>query len=213
MKRKVVAVWKGDGANGSGVLTAQSGAFNNMPYSFKTRFENDNGKLGTNPEELIAAAHAGCFNMKLSFVLNEANYSPEELNTEAILTFVDGKIISIQLNLKAKVSGINQKKFEELAEDAKANCPISGVLNCEIILIEQILNSKAIYSRLISSVAASKSFELLILQKAPGELSSQFTAIALREPNSDLGPNKPAATASSIFPIRSRRQREKRGWI
>jgi len=134
MKRKVVAVWKGDGADGSGVLTAQSGAFNNMPYSFKTRFENDNGKLGTNPEELIAAAHAGCFNMKLSFVLNEANYSPEELNTEAILTFVDGKIISIQLNLKAKVSGINQKKFEELAEDAKANCPISGVLNCEIIL-------------------------------------------------------------------------------
>ncbi|MDB9793788.1 OsmC family protein [Flavobacteriaceae bacterium] len=134
MKRKVVAVWKGDGADGSGVLTAQSGAFNNMPYSFKTRFENDNGKLGTNPEELIAAAHAGCFNMKLSFVLNEANYSPEELNTEAILTFVDGKIISIQLNLKAKVPGINQKKFEELAEDAKANCPISGVLNCEIIL-------------------------------------------------------------------------------
>ena len=134
MKRKVVAVWKGDGADGSGVLTAQSGAFNNMPYSFKTRFENDNGKLGTNPEELIAAAHAGCFNMKLSFVLNEANYSPEELNTEAILTFVDGKIISIQLNLKAKVPGISQKKFEELAEDAKANCPISGVLNCEIIL-------------------------------------------------------------------------------
>ena len=134
MKRKVVAVWKGDGADGSGVLTAQSGAFNNMPYSFKTRFENDNGKLGTNPEELIAAAHAGCFNMKLSFVLNEANFNPEELNTEAVLTFIDGKIISIQLNLQAKVPGINQKKFEELAEDAKANCPISGVLNCEIIL-------------------------------------------------------------------------------
>ena len=134
MKRKVVAVWNGDGADGSGVLTAQSGAFNNMPYSFKTRFENDNGKLGTNPEELIAAAHAGCFNMKLSFVLNEANFNPEELNTEAVLTFIDGKIISIQLNLKAKVPGINQKKFEELAEDAKANCPISGVLNCEIIL-------------------------------------------------------------------------------
>ena len=134
MKRKVVAVWKGDGADGSGVLTAQSGAFNNMPYSFKTRFENDNGKLGTNPEELIAAAHAGCFNMKLSFVLNEANFNPEELNTEAVLTFIDGKIISIQLNLQAKVPGISQKKFEELAENAKANCPISGVLNCEIIL-------------------------------------------------------------------------------
>jgi len=134
MKRKVVAVWKGDGADGNGVLSAQSGAFNNMPYSFKTRFENDNGDLGTNPEELIAAAHAGCFNMKLSFVLNEANFKPKELNTEAVLTFVDGKIISIQLNLKAKVPGINKEKFEELAEDAKVNCPISGVLNCEIIL-------------------------------------------------------------------------------
>jgi osmotically inducible protein OsmC len=134
MKRKVVAVWEGDGADGNGVLSAQSGAFNNMPYSFKTRFENDNGDLGTNPEELIAAAHAGCFNMKLSFVLNEANFNPKELNTEAVLTFVDGKIISIQLNLKAKVPGINKEKFEELAEDAKVNCPISGVLNCEIIL-------------------------------------------------------------------------------
>ena len=134
MKRKVVAVWKGDGADGNGVLSTQSGAFNNMPYSFKTRFENDNGDLGTNPEELIAAAHAGCFNMKLSFVLNEANFKPKELNTEAVLTFVDGKIISIQLNLKAKVPGINKEKFEELAEDAKVNCPISGVLNCEIIL-------------------------------------------------------------------------------
>tara|TARA_B110000879_G_scaffold184967_1_gene244986 strand:+ start:428 stop:847 length:420 start_codon:yes stop_codon:yes gene_type:complete len=134
MKRKVVAVWNGDGADGSGVLTAQSGAFNNMPYSFKTRFENDNGKLGTNPEELIAAAHAGCFNMKLSFVLNEANFNPEELNTEAVLTFIDGKIISIQLSLQAKIPGINKERFDELAEDAKANCPISGVLNCEIIL-------------------------------------------------------------------------------
>tara|TARA_B100001250_G_scaffold24902_1_gene20663 strand:- start:1270 stop:1689 length:420 start_codon:yes stop_codon:yes gene_type:complete len=134
MKRKVVAIWKGDGADGSGVLTAQSGAFNNMPYSFKTRFENDNGKLGTNPEELIAAAHAGCFNMKLSFVLNEANFNPEELNTEALLTFVDGKIISIELNLMAKVPGINKEKFDELAEEAKNNCPISAVLNCEINL-------------------------------------------------------------------------------
>jgi|TARA_B100001059_G_C17802149_1_gene566823 osmotically inducible protein OsmC len=134
MKRKVIAVWKGDGADGSGVLTAQSGAFSNMPYSFKTRFENDNGELGTNPEELIAAAHAGCFNMKFSFVLNEANFNPEELYTEAILTFIDGKIISIQLDLKAKIPGINKEKFTELAEDAKANCPISGVLNCEIIL-------------------------------------------------------------------------------
>ena len=134
MKRKVNAIWKGNGADGNGTLTAQSGAFNNMPYSFKTRFENDNGSLGTNPEELIAAALAGCFNMKLSFVLNESNFSPEELNTEALLTFEDGKVISIELDLKAKVLGIKDEKFIELAEDAKNNCPISGVLKCEIIL-------------------------------------------------------------------------------
>ena len=134
MKRKVNAIWKGNGADGNGTLTAQSGAFNNMPYSFKTRFENDNGSLGTNPEELIAAALAGCFNMKLSFVLNESDFNPEELNTEALLTFEDGKVISIELDLKAKVLGITDEKFIELAEDAKDNCPISGVLNCEIIL-------------------------------------------------------------------------------
>ena len=139
MKRKITAIWKGDGPTGTGVLTAQSGAFNNMPYSFKTRFENDNGKLGTNPEELIAAALAGCFNMKLSFVLNESDYVPDELNTDAILTFVDGKIISIDLHLKAKVPGLDKEKFDELAEDAKENCPISGALNCEINIIGSLL--------------------------------------------------------------------------
>ena len=134
MKRKIIAVWEGDGADGNGFLTAQSGAFNNMPYSFKTRFENDNGELGTNPEELIAGALAGCFNMKLSFVLNESNYSPDELNTEAVLTFEDGKIISVDLNLNAKISDINDEKFNELAQEAKDNCPISGALNCQINL-------------------------------------------------------------------------------
>ena len=139
MKRKITAIWKGDGPTGTGVLTAQSGAFNNMPYSFKTRFENDNGKLGTNPEELIASALAGCFNMKLSFVLNESDYVPDELKTDAILTFVDGKIISIDLDLKAKVPGLDKEKFDELAEDAKENCPISGALNCEINIIGSLL--------------------------------------------------------------------------
>ena len=134
MKRKVNAFWQGGGANGKGILTAQSGAFNEMPYSFKTRFENDKGDLGTNPEELIAAALAGCFNMKLSFVLNESNYSPDELNTEAVLTFEDGKIISVDLNLNAKISDINDEKFNELAQEAKDNCPISGALNCQINL-------------------------------------------------------------------------------
>ena len=134
MKRNVNAIWNGDGIDGNGFLTAQSGAFNKMPYSFKTRFENDNGELGTNPKELIASALAGCFNMKLAFVLNEANFNPTELNTNATLTFVDGSVISIELILKGKVPDLNEEKFIEFAEEAKKNCPISGVLNCEIIL-------------------------------------------------------------------------------
>ena len=134
MKRKINAIWNGNGANGNGLLTAQSGAFNKMPYSFKTRFENDDGELGTNPEELIAAALAGCFNMKLAFVLNEADFNPTELNTDAILTFIDGSVTTIELSLKGKVQDLNEEKFIELAEDAKNNCPISGVLNCEILL-------------------------------------------------------------------------------
>ena len=134
MKRKINAIWKGDGIDGQGVLTAQSGAFNNLPYSFKTRFKNDDGQLGTNPEELIAASLAGCFNMKLSFVLNEANFNPQELNTEALLSFVDGEITLIELKLQANVTGISEEKFVKLAEEAKKTCPISGVLNCKIIL-------------------------------------------------------------------------------
>jgi osmotically inducible protein OsmC len=105
-----------------------------MPYSFKSRFKNDDGNLGTNPEELIAAALSGCFNMKLSFVLNESNFNPEELNTDAVLVFEDGKILSVELNLKAKVPGISKEVFDELAEEAKRDCPISGALNCEIHL-------------------------------------------------------------------------------
>ena len=132
MKRKVNAIWQGGGADGQGILTAQSGAFNEMPYSFKTRFENDNGDLGTNPEELIAAALAGCFNMKLSFVLNENNYHPIELNTDAILIFEDGKIVEILLKLIAKVPKISKILFDELVLEAKNNCPISGALNCNI---------------------------------------------------------------------------------
>ena len=139
MLRKINAIWEGDGADGTGFLTAQSGAFNKMPYSFKTRFKNDDGKLGTNPEELIAAALAGCFNMKLGFVLNESNFNPTKLNTDAELIFEDGKIISINLNLKGEVANISSEKFIELANEAKNNCPISGVLNCEILLEATLL--------------------------------------------------------------------------
>ncbi|MFL2626353.1 MAG: OsmC family peroxiredoxin [Flavobacteriaceae bacterium] len=134
MKRKVNAVWSGDGADGTGVLSAQSGAFNNMPYSFKSRFKNDDGTLGTNPEELIAAALAGCFNMKLSFVLNDAGFNPESLKTDAVLTFEEGVVTNIALILKAKVTDITTEKFAILANEAKENCPISAVLNCNITL-------------------------------------------------------------------------------
>ena len=139
MKREVNAIWSGDGANGNGSLTSQSGALNNIPYSFKTRFQNDNGKLGTNPEELIAAALAGCFNMKLSFVLNEANFNPDELKTKAILTFEDGVVTAIELNLIGRVANINSERFVELANEAKINCPISAVLNCEISLHAELI--------------------------------------------------------------------------
>ena len=134
MKRKAHVVWRGDGDNGSGELTTGSGAIQNLPYNFKMRFKNDDGKLGTNPEELIAAAHAGCFNMKLSFVLNENGFSPESLETESVLTFVDGVVESIELSLSAKIPDISDDKFNECAEEAKDNCPISGLLNCKISL-------------------------------------------------------------------------------
>ncbi len=139
MKRKAHVVWRGDGENGSGELTTGSGAIQKLPYDFKMRFKNDDGKLGTNPEELIAAAHAGCFNMKLSFVLNENGFSPEFLETESVLTFVDGVVESIELSLSAKVPDISNEKFNECAEEAKDNCPISGLLKCEISLSSTLI--------------------------------------------------------------------------
>ena len=135
MKRTAHVVWNGNGKDGNGTLSTQSGALKDLPYSFKTRFQNDDGKLGTNPEELIAAAHAGCFNMKLSFVLNENDFYPDELTTDAELTFVDGVVKSIELKLNAKISNISNDKFQELADFAKNNCPISGLLKCDIKLV------------------------------------------------------------------------------
>ena len=134
MKRKAHVVWRGDGENGSGELTTGSGALKNLPYDFKMRFKNDDGQLGTNPEELIAAAHAGCFNMKLSFVLNESNFNPKELNTDACLTFEDGAVKSIDLNLSAQIPSISEAEFLKFANEAKENCPISGALSCDINL-------------------------------------------------------------------------------
>ena len=139
MKRKANVIWRGDGENGSGEFSTGSGAIKNLPYDFKMRFKNDDGQLGTNPEELIAAAHASCFNMKLSFVLNENGFSPDSLETDSVLTFVDGVVESIDLSLKAKISEITEDKFLECANEAKENCPISGLLNCNISLNSRLL--------------------------------------------------------------------------
>lgn len=138
MKRTASAIWKGSGKDGSGSLSTQSGAFQNQPYSAKLRFENEDGKLGTNPEELVAAAHAGCFTMATSFQLSNNGFVPDELTTDAELTMekedIGWTVKAIHLNLEGKVPGISAEKFEELANNAKKGCPISRLLNCEITL-------------------------------------------------------------------------------
>ena len=139
MKREVNAIWNGNGSDGIGYLSTKSGAIDKMPYSFKSRFENEDGKLGTNPEELILSALVGCFNMKLAFILNEENFEPEKLETNAKLLFEDGVVTNIHLELRGLVPKIEENIFKQLAEDAKDNCPISGVLNCEILLIASLL--------------------------------------------------------------------------
>jgi osmotically inducible protein OsmC len=131
MKRTATAVWNGSGKDGSGNLTTQSTTLNKTQYSYKSRFEQG---VGTNPEELVAAAHAGCFAMKLSFVLGAAGFTPESLEATATVSLDDGSITSSNIVLKAKVPGIDEAKFKECADDAKANCPISKLLNTNISL-------------------------------------------------------------------------------
>jgi len=129
MKRKATAVWNGTGKEGKGHLTTQSTVLNKTQYSFDSRFEEG---IGTNPEELIAAAHAGCFTMKTSFNLTEVGFPPEELETECQITFEDGAVTKSHLVLKAKVAGISESKFAELVKDAEKNCPVSKLLNTTI---------------------------------------------------------------------------------
>lgn len=129
MKRTAQAVWNGSGKEGKGHLTTQSSVLNQTAYSFNTRFENG---IGTNPEELIAAAHAGCFTMKLSFNLSGAGHVPDELNTTCTITLENGAITNSHLVLQAKVPGISPEKFEELVKDAEKNCPVSKLLNTSI---------------------------------------------------------------------------------
>jgi osmotically inducible protein OsmC len=135
MIRKAKAVWHGTGRAGNGNLSTDSGVLAETPYSFKTRFESEKG---TNPEELIAAAHAGCFTMALAFQLQAAGYTPTELSTDAAVTLEpEGqgfKISQSALTLRAKVPNLDEAAFARMAGDAEKNCPVSKVLNTAITL-------------------------------------------------------------------------------
>lgn len=133
--KKASAVWKGDLKTGKGQISTQSGALKDNPYGFNTRFE---GQPGTNPEELIGAAHAGCFSMAFSMILGGENFVADEIKTSADVTLdKEGEgfaITAIKLTMSAKIPGIDQAKFEELANKAKEGCPVSKVLNADITL-------------------------------------------------------------------------------
>lgn len=132
MERTGTAVWRGAGQEGSGTVSTQSGALSEQPYSAKARFVSEDGKAGTNPEELIGAAHAGCFSMALAFGLTGAGHAPEELRTTSSVNIEkvgDGwSITGIRLQVVGKVPGITAEAFKELAEKAKAGCPVSRAL-------------------------------------------------------------------------------------
>jgi len=135
MIRKANAVWRGTGRDGTGGLTTASGVLSSTPYSYKTRFESE---PGTNPEELIAAAHAGCFTMALAFALQQAGLTADELRTEAAVSLdQDGagfRISRSALTLRAKIPGIDDAKFQELAKGAEQNCPVSKLMKAEVTL-------------------------------------------------------------------------------
>ncbi|RFC68364.1 MULTISPECIES: OsmC family protein [Mesorhizobium] len=143
MNRTSTAIWKGTLTEGSGTLDTQSGVFNKQPYSFKGRFQDESGKSGTNPEELIGAAHAGCFAMQLSHFLAENGTPADELNAKAVVTYGPAagggfEITESALTLVGKVPGIDEAKFKELAEKAKTGCPVSKALGA----IKVSLNAK-----------------------------------------------------------------------
>lgn len=131
MKRIATANWKGTGKEGNGTLTTQAKVLNNTPYDYRSRFEDG---TYTNPEELVAAAHAGCYSMKLSFVLGAAGFTPTNIDTKCTVTLENGAITESHLEVKASVPGIEPAKFAECAADAKANCPISKSLHTNITM-------------------------------------------------------------------------------
>jgi len=136
MKKKAWAVWKGGIKDGGGTISTETGVLKEAPYGFKARFEEG---PGTNPEELIGAAHAGCFSMAFSLMLGEAGFKPERIETHAEITLEklgDGYTITAShLTVAAKVPGIDQKTFDELSTKAKAGCPVSKVLNAKITML------------------------------------------------------------------------------
>jgi osmotically inducible protein OsmC len=129
MKRNATAIWKGSLKEGEGKITSQSKTLDNTQYSFKSRFEEG---VGTNPEELIAAAHCGCFSMQLSAFIGEAGFEVEIIETRCEINLVDGSIIGSHLTVKAKIKGISEAVFQELVTKAEKNCPVSKLLNAEI---------------------------------------------------------------------------------
>jgi osmotically inducible protein OsmC len=135
MKHKASAVWTGSLKEGKGALSTGSGVLSDTPYSFKTRFE---GEKGTNPEELVGAAHAGCFSMAFSMILGLAGFTPDKIETTATITLEpkDGgfAVTASHLDMSAAIPGIDEAKFQELAAQAKAGCPISKLLNATITL-------------------------------------------------------------------------------
>jgi len=132
LKRSSTAVWHGNGPKGNGTITTLSGALKDQPYSVNARFVSEDGKAGTNPEELIAAAHSGCFTMALAFQLTNAGHEPTKLETSAVVSMekqdIGWTIISIALDVTGTVPGVTAEKFGELAETAKKGCPISRAL-------------------------------------------------------------------------------------
>ncbi|MEO5907987.1 MAG: OsmC family protein [Ginsengibacter sp.] len=139
MSKYANAEWQGTAKEGKGTISTETKVLNNSPFTFASRF--GDAKDGTNPEELIAAAHAGCFSMKFSLVLNGAGFTPDKIETKCDITFGDGAISKSHLTVKAKVPGISKEKFDECAKDAKENCPISKSLSSNIeITMDAILS-------------------------------------------------------------------------
>ncbi len=136
MKRSSTALWKGSGKEGTGTISTDSGVVKDASYTWKSRFQEPHG---TSPEELIAAAHAACFCMKLSFVLGNHGFVPESIETTATVSIHEGSINNSHLLVKVKAPGISKEKFEECADDAKANCPVSKVLNTHITMEAQLI--------------------------------------------------------------------------